>query len=608
MSIPVLIQVSDEVRRLSIAGSVVAAGDFRLKKLLPPLEQAGQKAPVFAKVAQAATKLVESNEKTSAEALLELSTLVNAILYTQGETGLAGEIEAVETIDLGQAQTQASARVLKPLLEALSTTGSGRLEIIKEAHGRGAFRDLRLIGPAVAALDDPYPEIGDFVAENVLPLYGQAILPQLRAKFDQKGRAGHVRRLALMHKLDLEGSHEIVKQALEEGSKEVKLMAIECLGGSRDHLSFLLEQVKSKAKDIRMAVLKALGKSPEVDAVKALCAAIQGSDLELVIEPVRTNMHPAVLKCVLDESQAQCNALLGGKEKDKAKIGKQAERLLRLLECLRDRDDSGTTKFLLHVFHQREALAKVKGEPGGKDIEERLVAIMTTASSQVQHALVEAHATLSEDNLGEAFVAACRSRPPAEAYEMFSPYLTAKVDEKKKRDPAFLKREAIADVLTHSRYWLAHGHPRTPETEAADLVRKLDPRWLDLAVKQQQLELVQALATPGHQGANALLSRSFETQLAKAKQLHELAETLRTMVRVQHPNADDAVISAIRKDATSTYSYGLYWVAHLIPQLPPAAIPKLEALLPTLPEKVIDQILDHVTQLKNKHVQETSIE
>jgi hypothetical protein len=219
MSIPVLTQVYDEVRRLSIAGSVVAAGDFRLKKLVPPLEQAGQKAPVFAKVAQAVGKLVESNEKASAEALLDLSTLINAILYTQGETGQAGTLQPIETTDLGQQATQASARVLKPLLEALSTTGSGRLEIIRDAHERGAFRDLRLVKPALGALDDAYPEIGDFVAEKVLPLYGKAILPELRAKFDQKGRAGHVRRLTLMHQLDPEGSRETVKQALDEGSE-----------------------------------------------------------------------------------------------------------------------------------------------------------------------------------------------------------------------------------------------------------------------------------------------------------------------------------------------------------------------------------------------------
>jgi hypothetical protein len=136
MSIAVLTQVYDEVRRLSIAGSVVAGGDFRLKKLLPPLEKAGEKAPVFAKVAQSVNKVVDSNEKTSAEALLELSSLVNAILYTQGETGLTGDIKPIATNNMGGQQTQTTARVLKPLLEALSTTGSGRVEGIKDAYER----------------------------------------------------------------------------------------------------------------------------------------------------------------------------------------------------------------------------------------------------------------------------------------------------------------------------------------------------------------------------------------------------------------------------------------------------------------------------------------
>ena len=70
MSIAVLTQVYDEVRRLAIAGSVVAPGDFRLKKLIAPLEQAGAKAPVFAKAAQAVKSLVECNEQSSALALL----------------------------------------------------------------------------------------------------------------------------------------------------------------------------------------------------------------------------------------------------------------------------------------------------------------------------------------------------------------------------------------------------------------------------------------------------------------------------------------------------------------------------------------------------------
>src|SRR5438093_8703322 len=124
MSIPVLIQTYDEVRRLAIAGSVVAPGDFRVNKLVHLLAQAGQKAPVFAKVGEAVSRLVGSDEKTSAAALLELTTLVNAVLYTQGETGIDGEFTPIKTIELGRFKTQASARVLKPLQEALTTTGS----------------------------------------------------------------------------------------------------------------------------------------------------------------------------------------------------------------------------------------------------------------------------------------------------------------------------------------------------------------------------------------------------------------------------------------------------------------------------------------------------
>ncbi|MBI3467053.1 MAG: hypothetical protein HY000_28900, partial [Planctomycetes bacterium] len=97
MSIVILTQVYDEMRRLAIAGSVVAGGDFRLKKLIAPLEQAGAKAPVFVKVAQAVKAVVDAQEQTSAPALLELTTLVNAILYTQGETGAAGTLEPIET-------------------------------------------------------------------------------------------------------------------------------------------------------------------------------------------------------------------------------------------------------------------------------------------------------------------------------------------------------------------------------------------------------------------------------------------------------------------------------------------------------------------------------
>src|SRR5262249_34562987 len=160
----------------------------------------------------AAKAVVDGPEDASAESLLELTSLVTAILYTQGETGAVGSLQPIETVAMGGATSQTSARLLKPLLEALRSTGSGRLELVREAHEPGAFRDLRLVKPALDGLDDPYPEIADFLAEKVLPLFGPMVLPELRAAYEPTGGKGHARRLRLLHAIDPAGTRDLVKR------------------------------------------------------------------------------------------------------------------------------------------------------------------------------------------------------------------------------------------------------------------------------------------------------------------------------------------------------------------------------------------------------------
>ena len=223
---------------------------------------------------------------------------------------------------------------------------------------------------------------------------------------------------------------------------------------------------------------------------------------------------------------------------------------------------------------------------------ERLVSVMAAGPAKVQLALVDAHQSLPAESLGEAFVAACRSRKPAEVFKLFGPYLEPDA-KKKPRDPAFAKRDAILKVILQGRRgWYFDSQSRNAEAT-------LDPQWLDLAVKLENLDLVEMLAVPGHAKANDLLGRQFKQRMAKSKDEHESVGIIATMARVQHPQATDAAIELIQKLAKSKYGY-YYWVGRLIPQLPKAeALPKLEALLPTLPEKMIDQLLDYVTELKN---------
>src|SRR5215475_13966658 len=142
MSLALIQESAKEVRRLAIASSPLAVGDFRLKKLIPPLEQAGAKVPVFAQVAKSINDLVNGKEADSAANLLNLSTLLNAILYTQGQSGAQGDLKECETFTAGSATTKTTARVLKPLVNALTSSGSRRFELVSSAIERGAFNDL----------------------------------------------------------------------------------------------------------------------------------------------------------------------------------------------------------------------------------------------------------------------------------------------------------------------------------------------------------------------------------------------------------------------------------------------------------------------------------
>lgn len=594
MSIAVLIQVYDEVRRLAIAGSAVASGDFRLKKLVPPLEQAGAKAPVFGRVAQAAQAVVESNEKTASAALLDLATLVNAILYTQGETGAPGELKPLDTIDLGARETQVSARILKPLLDALSSTGSGRLELVREAVERGSFKDLRLVRPALNALDDPYPEIADVIAEKVLPMYGKAIVPELRTKLDFKGRGGHPHRLRLLHKLDPEGSREIIRQALDEGSKEIRVVAIECLGTTGSDLGYLLEQVKSKAKDVRAAALKALASASALaaEAIQALKRAVDGADLELIIAPLKQCTLPEIQDHVLAQAERQLVDTLAAKGPKEQ--GTALARLQQLALSLEGRVDAKAEAFLLKCFEAGPALAKIKSTPSGQDLNEIVARILASGTPKMRQRLVEAFPTLTGGMLFSAVEAAREIMSPADFFKEFSPMLAGLTPKRGKKGVEHERAKALATVLAESRY------DHRSSTGAGDSAgtgtgRELDPRWLDVAIDAGAFELVCELARPGHARSNQLLAE----QLPAAKS-HEAFDIMRAMVRVGHPDAADAIINAIKKDSKAHYGYSWYGYGELIAGLPKSELPKFEALLPTLPDKAVNVLMDSLATLKNK--------
>ncbi|QDS99212.1 hypothetical protein [Adhaeretor mobilis] len=601
MSIAVLNQVYDETRRLTIAGSNLAVGDFRLKKLVEPLRKSSNKAPVFTKVADSIEQLVDGDEKNSPQALLDLSSLLLAILYTQGATGVKGATKAIESLEVGISTTQVSSRVLKPLLEALSTTGSGRLETVQEAFDRGAFNDLRLINPAINALNDVYPELADFVAEKVLPKYGPAILPEIKDRIDIKGRAGNVRRLKLLYQLDPETARPIVEAAFDSGSKEMKIAALCCLGDSKKDLPHLLDQIKAKAKDVRRVVLDRLSlfKGKEVDNVfeQAICSG----DVDLVVKPIRETRNTRILAIAQQQTKTCFDDLLKAKEKKKRES--LVNRLDVLISCFYGRNEKSTSDMLLGLFNGREKLTAIIG---GDTLLESLCSVMvSTGDKKLLLVVADIHSTL-DDEATNAFlssvVAVLVTRTPKQAFDELRGYYDGTKGSRRSKKG---QREIVASLLgsdsrdhTYGYFLECHGGDVNKEMLSK---AKWDPRWIDLAIETEDVEVVCRLANAKHKTAGDFLVSWVQSRGHKLDGW-ESTHALEKLIEMKHKQAPELLLATIiAASKKKNNHYGIsYWLFPLISKLPKSATKKVESALEGLSESYIDQITPHLVTLKQK--------
>ncbi|GAA4436741.1 hypothetical protein [Bremerella cremea] len=604
MSIAVLGQVYDEVRRLSIAGSSVASGDFRLQKLIAPLEKSGEKAPVFKKVAEAVTRLVESTEKSSAEALLDLSTLVNAILYTQGQTGLEGELAPVTQVGTGILPKRTPSSILKTLNIALTQAGSGRLEVIQESLRREPFPDPRLLESAIDALDGTYHEVSDLVEEKILPQYGMAIIPLLREKYDLKGKAADARRLSVLHRVDPEGTKPLIHEALEDGSKEVKIEAISKLREPTD-LPFLIEQSKAKAAAVRDAAFTALA---EIESPEAAEVIVQGLTGKASLNHVRgglTSRHPHVLETIISEIRKSSNKITTASPADRKSKPhvNECERLCGLIDALAERTDPQTESLLLELFGHRDQITKAESKDTVYRSEPKILQRMNECTDKTRELLIQEHESLDETGLKLAVMAAMQVDNPKRFYDLFHGYIeNGKSASTKKRD-ARNKADLIATTIrNHVEYGHRYWHTdRTSEHQVAARRDAIDPRWLDLAIKHDEMVLLIPLARPGHKKSHDRLAAEMKKMLKAAKRPdYQIGDVLSAVLRSDHPQKVDLVIETIHAMVKWGHAYYFYMISDLIPRLPKSEAPRFEALLAELPDVMADRLIQSIAELKNK--------
>jgi len=515
MSTALLQELHQELRRIYIAGSDLALGDYRLKRMLPQFQQLGERAPIFKRLGEGIAALIEPADmenNQSAEQLQDLNLLLTSVLRTQGTTAPQGDLRPLENRPVSLS-TFLSYRKLAAVEEALTTTGSNRYEVVVHAFEEGMFRDLRLLALAVRALGDPYSEIAEFAMQKILPSYGAKVVPHLIDSFDPMGGRVESRKLQVIRQAGGEDVLELIFQAAESGSEEVRVTAIRLLAAHASYESALLSWTKDKKKSIRVAAYHALAVINSEAAVERIYEAFAGKDIEIAAE--------AAAKCSSEQLTASLVRGLGVELKhaleykeDKKKAEASQIKISHFLTALEGKRSDALYEIFAGVIRQYSLYISSVG-----------LDLMDAAAHYFEHEdsleALEALHVLEQHNtryLSHAFRASFRQLSPSVLYEHYVQSVrnkwkmkTNKETQKKlKQLLSIIEQQVIAyPYQSYPNLWSSPEETtylRKVELMPAEQVaQQWDSRWLDWLVEVHATHLVCVFARPDHTESQSFL-------------------------------------------------------------------------------------------------------
>lgn len=269
MNLQALYDLKERLEYAAIAGTGLLQEDFRLRRAVEAIAPLATVNPVFGKISTAATALLEASPEERSLRLLDVLSLVDAVVYTQGVSNISGDLVPMEP-GMGT-YVEISYGELQPLLTALGGGGDGRLSLIQKYYQEhpAYFRDFHVLPHVVKALGDHYGELAEFIA-TILMEQGPSILPLLKSDFDPAGKMEMVRRVRLIAKLAGERENDWFVRILPESKKDVREAVIQALGLCQDNGQLLLELCQSGRGKLKEAALRSLARMEDPACVDFL--------------------------------------------------------------------------------------------------------------------------------------------------------------------------------------------------------------------------------------------------------------------------------------------------------------------------------------------------
>ena len=224
MDLDILYKLREQLKNSIITGSSLIKEDFRLKKATEDMAALSKLAPVFAQIEKQALDL--------------------PICDNPGE-------KALDLLAL-----------IEPVITALTTTGSGRYDILVNARKDTPeiFLDYRVFPKYIEGLGDSYSELAYLISKWMVE-DGKMMIEPLKRGFDPMGKNDMYLRLEVISKLARGKENDFYLSIINnpDSKKDIKRKAIESLKYCKENIDILLEIAKTADKASKaeaMTVLK----------------------------------------------------------------------------------------------------------------------------------------------------------------------------------------------------------------------------------------------------------------------------------------------------------------------------------------------------------------
>ena len=296
MNFEPLYELKNRLENVAVVGINLVKDDFRLKRAVEQVKEYSTVAKVFKQIYDMGSSLISTDDEDKCDLFLDLLALLDAVLCTQATTYSGDKPQQIKTIAKNKDYyKELHYSELSPLLYALTETGSGRYEIIENIieNNSKLLNDFRVKNYMIHGLSDKYSEISYIITEE-LKKQGKEVIPLLKDGFDPQGKRDMVLRFDIISTLCKEEENDFYKYCIENGSKEIKEIAIEALKYSQDNIDYILDLTKTEKGRLKNKAFEALSYMNDDRAEKEWDKFFKKKPFENILYLQNTNQQWAI--------------------------------------------------------------------------------------------------------------------------------------------------------------------------------------------------------------------------------------------------------------------------------------------------------------------------